>query len=190
MTTRTENGVLRNLLLETVRYYERGGSALRPARRSAGPTHFGMADERAENVVLHHLLRATSRAYEEQLDAFLAEKELLRHALASGADAVLATDAAGRLAHLSPAAEELTGWRAADGKGRPLADVLRLVDERGVAASLDFAPGLAAGRPLVLRKNLRLVDRDGSAQGVEGRATALHGRHRRVLGMVLILRRV
>ena len=191
MSTRIqmENGVLRNLLLETVRFYESGGGTPQPVRRSIGPTRFGMADERAENVVLRSLLTATSHAYEEQLDAVAAAKELAAHVLASAPDAILATDMAGRLAHLNPAAEELTGWSAADGKGRPLADVLRLVDERGVAASLDFTPGLAKGRTFALRRNLRLVDRGGAAKGVKGRAMAVHGRHQRVLGMVLILRR-
>ena len=60
MTTHIENGVLRNMLIETVRHYEQREGAPRPVRRSAGPTRCGMADERAENVVLRCLLNATS----------------------------------------------------------------------------------------------------------------------------------
>lgn len=200
METRTENAILRNLLDETLRVYEAElglpanrsrASAPKPAvRRSAGMKGVGMADVRTENVVLRRLLAATGVAYEEELDAVQTERELARHVLAAVGDAVLATDAAGAVTSLNPAAEALTGWAAAEAEGRDLADVLRLVGEGGAALALDLSPCLEKGRQLTLRKGLRLLDREGSVHAVVGRAAPLRDRRQSIRGMVLTLSRV
>jgi PAS domain S-box-containing protein len=49
--------------------------------------------------------------------------------LESIGDAVIVMDAESRVVKMNPVAESLTGWRASEGAGRPLAEVFRIVDE-------------------------------------------------------------
>jgi len=58
-------------------------------------------------------------------------EENLRVTLRSIGEAVVATDAAGCVRLMNPVAERLTGWAATSAEGKPLAEVLRLVDEVG-----------------------------------------------------------
>src|SRR5438477_8178389 len=44
-------------------------------------------------------------------------------------EAVLAADREGRVTYLNPAAESLTGWAASEALGRPLEEVLRIINE-------------------------------------------------------------
>src|SRR3954468_11018457 len=61
----------------------------------------------------------------------LAEREQrLSILLGSIGDAVIATDAAGRLTHINPVAEHVTGWRAAEAVGRPFGEVFRIISEK------------------------------------------------------------
>lgn len=85
--------------------------------------------------------------------------------LASIADAVLATDAQGRVRYLNRAAESLSGWQAADALGRPLADVLRLASDSTAVLVGDAGREPRAGAPrLLLRRDGTQVPVDhGSA---------------------------
>ena len=49
-------------------------------------------------------------------DTAFRERELTRILMASVGDAVITTDALGRVASLNPVAEAMTGWRLAQGK--------------------------------------------------------------------------
>lgn len=62
-------------------------------------------------------------------DVLQTEKELFRVTLASIGDAVITTDAAQRVTYLNKVAEDLTGWAEAEARGRPLAEVFRIVHE-------------------------------------------------------------
>jgi diguanylate cyclase (GGDEF)-like protein/PAS domain S-box-containing protein len=57
------------------------------------------------------------------------EKELFRVTLASIGDAVVTTDAAAVITYLNAVAERLTGWDDRTARGRPLAEVFRILDE-------------------------------------------------------------
>ncbi len=59
------------------------------------------------------------------------EREELNATLEAIGDAVIATDRAGRVAYLNPAAEALTGMTAAQADGSPLENVFSLEDEHG-----------------------------------------------------------
>lgn len=55
--------------------------------------------------------------------------EQLRVTLLSIGDAVLTTNAEGRVGFLNPVAESLTGWSAQEAAGRPVEEVLHLLTE-------------------------------------------------------------
>lgn len=57
------------------------------------------------------------------------EKERLRITLASIGEAVICTDAMANVTFINPIAATLTGWQPADAIGKPLNDVLRIIDE-------------------------------------------------------------
>src|SRR5262249_10328327 len=70
-----------------------------------------------------------------QSEAALTEREQrLSIILNSISDGVIATDAAARVTHLNPIAEQLTGWTLAEAAGKPFAEVFHTIDERTGAA--------------------------------------------------------
>src|SRR5436305_2583920 len=58
-------------------------------------------------------------------------KRLLTATLSSIADAVLVCDADSKVTFLNPVAESLTGWSRADALGKPAAEVLKFLQEKG-----------------------------------------------------------
>jgi diguanylate cyclase (GGDEF)-like protein/PAS domain S-box-containing protein len=61
--------------------------------------------------------------------AIFAEKERAQVTLQSIGDAVISTDAEGRIEYINPVAESLTAWTLEEARGRPIGEVLRLVNE-------------------------------------------------------------
>ena len=76
------------------------------------------------------LPRALRHAIERKLseEAFVAETERVEVTLNSIGDALLRTDTSGRVTYLNRIAEAMTGWLRAEAAGRPLDEVLRIVD--------------------------------------------------------------
>jgi PAS domain S-box-containing protein len=96
----------------------------------------------------------------------------VREALQVLGEGVLVADLAGNISFLNRAAEEWTGWSAAESLGRPLAEVFAVADG-------DISGGRAS-----LRR------RDGSSVPVAAEAEPLTGEDGGLLGSVLIFRRV
>jgi PAS domain S-box-containing protein len=89
--------------------------------------------------------------FKHEMDKQLRDRERwLATTMRSIGDAIISTDAAGRINYMNPVAESLTGWKAEQAHGRMSEEVLRLVrDDRGrtpMASPLQIA--LDEGRPL------------------------------------------
>jgi PAS domain S-box-containing protein len=93
----------------------------------------------------------------------LAEREqLLACTLRSIGDAVLCSDAEGRVSFLNPVAESLTGWRLDEARGRPADEVFRVVNEMtGAALQSPLALALRERQAVPLANYSVLVSRDG-----------------------------
>ena len=119
--------------------------------------------------------------------ALAEERSLLRVTLASIGDAVITTDARGNITWLNPVAERLTGWLAAEAKGRPLMQVFHIVNE----ATREPAPNpvtccLQRGDVVGLAHQTLLISRDGSEYGIEDSAAPIRSEGGDVLGAVLV----
>jgi diguanylate cyclase (GGDEF)-like protein/PAS domain S-box-containing protein len=104
-------------------------------------------------------------------------------------DAVISTDMHGRVDYMNVAAELLTGWPRDDANGRPIAEVLNIVDS-------------ITGRPManpvehVLQSDLLqglageavLVGRDGKRFSIEDSAAPIHDWDRHLVGAVMVFR--
>jgi len=117
--------------------------------------------------------------------------ELARVTLDSIADAVISTDADGRVAYMNATAVKMTGWTLKQAVGRTMAEVFRVVD----ATTGDPAPdpglhAIAKDHAVSLALNCVLVRRDGSEVEIEDSAAPIHDRHGRLVGAVIIFRDV
>ncbi|MEO8179609.1 MAG: response regulator [Deltaproteobacteria bacterium] len=94
----------------------------------------------------------------QQARAMREREEWFATTLRSIGDAVIATDAKGRITFFNRAAERLTGWRSVDALGRPIEEVFTVIEE---------ATGLST-RPIVER-----AFRSGEHADVPGQALLL-----------------
>ena len=123
-----------------------------------------------------------------ELSAELADQhELLRVTLQSIGDAVITTDAAGRVTWLNPVAERMTGWRSRDAAGAAVTDVFRIVHgDTGLAADDPVAACLQSESVQTLASNTVLCSRDGFEFGIEDSAAPIRNSRGEVLGVVLV----
>lgn len=118
-----------------------------------------------------------------------AQKERLRVTLLSIGDAVISTDQQGSIDFLNPVAESLTGWSNADASGRPLGEVLRLMDGITRQARPDPATEvLAQHRIMPLDGETILVSRSGEERVVEDSASPIRDAQGGVCGAVVVFR--
>lgn len=111
---------------------------------------------------------AARRAAEEQAEAVRQQHEWFRITLASIGDAVVCTDAQGRVIFLNPVAEQLTGWPLGEAEGRPLENVFHIVNEQtGEPAENPVVQVLREGQLAGLSHHMAIVARDGTRRPIE-----------------------
>jgi len=111
----------------------------------------------------------------------------LRGALAGITDAVITTDAAGKVRFLNAAAERLTGWTQREAEGAPVQDVFRIVHEE-TRAPLENPADRTRDQILPADHLAILIARDGTETVVEYGATRIRGEPGRDHGAILTFR--
>jgi diguanylate cyclase (GGDEF)-like protein/PAS domain S-box-containing protein len=91
----------------------------------------------------------------------------LEIALATVADAVIATDSQQRITFLNPAAESMTGWRADEALSKPLSQVFFLVDPHDKLIDSPFDVAQQSTEGGVLLRRAALVNRRGLQLEIE-----------------------
>jgi two-component system cell cycle sensor histidine kinase/response regulator CckA len=129
--------------------------------------------------------------FKHEMDKQLRDRERwLSTTMRSIGDAIISTDAAGRVNYMNPVAEALTGWTAEQAQGRMSEEILRLVrDDRGrtpMANPLQIA--LDEGRPLNVEGVL--VRAAGHAVFISDTTAPFGGDGGSVLGAVMVFRDV
>jgi diguanylate cyclase (GGDEF)-like protein/PAS domain S-box-containing protein len=124
----------------------------------------------------------------------LSENEVANMTLDSIGEAVLRTDLEGNVTYLNRIAEKMTGWSRQEAQGRPVADVLRIVDG-GSRAQVGIVLGPAneedkAASPMARCTEGILVRRDGFEVGIESTTTFIHEHDESAAGAIVVFRDV
>lgn len=128
------------------------------------------------------------RRSEEALEK---QSEWVRITLSSIGDAVISTDAEGRVTFLNGVAESLTGWSTADAAGRPLSEVFHIInqlDRRPVENPAQRV--LQEGKIIGLANHTVLVARDGTEHPIDDSAAPMRDPSGAIVGTVLVFRDV
>jgi PAS domain S-box-containing protein len=124
-------------------------------------------------------------------DEIAEQRERLRVTLRSIGDAVLATDAQGRVTYLNPVAERLTGWVSEDAAGRPLEEVFQIINEESrQTVENPVARVLRASRIVGLANHTLLIARDGKELAIDDSAAPIRDVLGEMMGVVLVFRDV
>jgi diguanylate cyclase (GGDEF)-like protein/PAS domain S-box-containing protein len=124
-------------------------------------------------------------------EALWTEKERAQVTLNSIGDAVICTDAADIITFLNPVAEQMTGWPSHEASGRPMAEVVRIVDAttREVIAN-PTKTAFGQDRAMHLPPNSILIRRDGYEIPIEDSVAPIHNREGQATGAVIVFRDV
>ncbi|MGE0157789.1 MAG: PAS domain S-box protein [Gemmatimonadales bacterium] len=161
----------------------RDGS-LRPIADSAAP----IRDARGRTIGVVLIFRDVSeeRRAEEALNE---QREWYETTLESIGDAVIATDAKGRVVFMNRIAETLTGWSARAARGRDCSDVFRIINE-GTRGRVDspVAKVLAEGVIESLDSHTLLIAADGTEVPIDDSGAPIRRRDGQIVGTVLVFR--
>jgi PAS domain S-box-containing protein len=109
--------------------------------------------------------------------------------LQSIGDAVIATDAEGRITMMNPVAEEATGWKSAAATGLPLESVFKIVNESSrEPAESPVRKVLDRGRIAGLANHTVLLRLDGTEIPIDDSAAPIRDRQGRIVGVVMVFR--
>jgi PAS domain S-box-containing protein len=142
-------------------------------------------------------LRQLSDTYESHFRAEaeksrqLAEgRERFQITLNSLGDAVIATDAQGRVRYINPVAQRLTGWENyIEARGRPLAEIVRITDEPTRSRRIDpFEIVSRAGKVVGLSNNVVLLSQSGAEYPIEMNGAPIMSDGGPLMGVVLVFR--
>src|SRR5581483_6973788 len=119
------------------------------------------------------------------------QREQLRVTLSSIGDAVVATDADGRVTFLNPVAEHLTGWPTHEATGLPLEQIFHIVNEESrQSVENPVNKVIRQGTVIGLANHTVLIARDGREIPIDDCAAPIRGDGAAVSGVVLVFRDV
>jgi PAS domain S-box-containing protein len=114
-------------------------------------------------------------------------RESLRTTLKSIGDAVISTDASGRVVFMNPVAERLTGWTLADATGHALAEVFRIVNEHTrETVESPVEKVLREGHVVGLANHTVLLARDGREVPIDDSGAPIKDAAGQTTGVVLV----
>ena len=140
---------------------------------------------------LYVLLRHTDTCIRAGQAELQESEELLSATLRSIGDGVISCDAEGKIVHLNTVAETLTGWQTGEARGRPIAEVFRILHAlTRQEAEIPVVRALRENRIIELANHTALIARDGTEIHISDSCAPIHDASGTVIGAVLVFRDV
>jgi PAS domain S-box-containing protein len=135
-------------------------------------------------VYAGQVYRRSARALQEQ-------KDWLNTTLTSIGDAVIATDAEGRITLMNVLAEKLTGWSLNEARGKPLSDVFRVLNEEtGQMVENPMEKVRRLHKVVGLANHTILVSKNGEEIAIDDSGAPIFAPDGSLSGIVLVFRDV
>ncbi|MCA1926206.1 MAG: EAL domain-containing protein [Thiobacillus sp.] len=174
-------------LRQAARAIEAGNFAARARLVSGSPP-----EVRETKLAFNHMadhVDSLVAALEHEHSELMVEKERLRITIESIGDAVLVTDAQGRIEFLNPKAEELTGFASEQARGKRVSEVMSLIVERtGEAIANPLETALSRDAVVELDTHTLLRRHDGSTLAISDTASPIRSADGRIQGGVLVFK--
>lgn len=123
--------------------------------------------------------RAETRVFEE--------KERAQVTLQSIGDGVITTDADGNVDYINPVATELTGWDLRSARGKPVAEIMTIINEHTRATVENpVIRCLKDGRVITLADNSVLITMKGDEVQIQDSAAPIRDRIGNIIGSVMV----
>jgi PAS domain S-box-containing protein len=153
------------------------------------PRPFTVEDRSLVDTLSKHCAQSLQRAVRLQSED--EAQRSLTTTLRSIGDAVIATDPRGLVTFMNPVAEALTGWKAAEGRGKPLEEVFHIVAE-GTGASVEspVAAVLREGNVVNVSHRTQLRSRSGLSIPIDDSGAPIRNEQGELIGVVLVFRDV
>jgi len=118
-------------------------------------------------------------------------EENLRITLNSIGDAVVSTDMEGRIVHMNPVAEELSGWLLESARGKKLKDILTFLNaDTRKAVKNPVQKVIENGAAIGLANNTCLISADGTEYTIADSAAPIEDEEGNISGVVMVFRDV
>ncbi|MBS1227677.1 MAG: domain S-box [Proteobacteria bacterium] len=138
-----------------------------------------------QRIAISMAMDVTERKQTEML--IRESEESLSITLNSIGDAVIATDADGRITRMNPTAERLAGWRQEEARGHLLPDVFRIVNaDTGQTVTNPVQLVMERGQVVGLANHTVLLARDGKEYQIADSAAPIRNPGGKIVGVVLV----
>jgi len=152
--------------------------------------------EIVKNTIRHKKAEDELKRYHEKLvelvkertEQLAEEKELLAVTLSSMVDAVIAVDAENRIMLFNKAAEQITGWRFEEARGRQVDEIIRIINEQTKQPGYSPIDKVIESRRIESGTDLdALVNRLGRECPVSATAVPIRRNDGTMTGIVMVL---
>jgi len=174
--------------LERALLTRREGASRANTRTALASTVVGLGLGLVLTTMVITLVARNLAARQRAADVLHAERERFRTTLTSIGDAVVVTDAQGRVTLLNPVAQALTGW-SAEALGQPLEAVFRIVNETTrKTVENPVSQVIRLGAIVGLANHTVLIAKDGTELAIDDSGAPIRDARGRIVGVVLVFR--
>ena len=149
---------------------------------------YGYVDKSSNGTTLDASIKMALRLF--QANARLEEERShLQTTLNSIGDAVIATDAAGRITRINLIAQRLTGWTLEDALGKPVQDVANITNvQAGLSRKHPVHAVLGCSGVVGRSRSSSLRAKDGAVHPIEDYAAPIKDSVGKIMGAILVFR--